>query len=74
MNSLHPHDPYQSERNRAGLTPEEAVEKLPFGLHTLQHNEAGRHHPKRDHADAMAELYGCGVNGFAQWKGVKNDA
>lgn len=73
MNNLHAQNPYQRERNRAGLTQEEAVEHLPFELRTLQGYEAGQHHPKPDHAHAMAELYGCSVNDFAQWEGVEND-
>lgn len=72
MSQPYVQNPFQRERNRAGLTQEEAVEHLPFELRTLQGYEAGRHTPRFDHAFAMAQLYGCSVNDFIQQKGSKN--
>ena len=66
MKQVHARTTYQKARLNAGLTQEQAVEKLPFDLRTLQGYESGQHQPKLIAAYAMAKLYGCKVEDFAK--------
>ena len=66
MKHSHANNPYQRERNRAGLTQEQAIEFLPFSLRSLQSYEAGVRQPRFDAVRAMAKLYGCSTDAFTR--------